>query len=77
MLHQGFIAICFTTMAPKDRDIRNAVGWIAVPEPQLGFAPCMIYGQEYVPNARAIQPAKTYPKVYYAPPMSIGKAIIG
>jgi hypothetical protein len=63
VLHQGFIAICFATLAPKDCDIHNAVGWIVVPEPQLGFAPCMIYGQEYVSNARLIQPDKTYPKV--------------
>jgi hypothetical protein len=33
----------------------------------------MIHGQEYVSNARLIQPGKTYPKVYCVPPTSIGK----
>jgi hypothetical protein len=37
----------------------------------------MIHGQEYVSNARLIQPGKTYPKVYCVPPTSIGKANIG
>ena len=77
MLHLGFITICFATMAPKNCDIHNAVDWIAAPRPQLGLAACMIHGQEYVPNARLIQPAKTYPKVYCAPPTRIGKANIG
>ena len=53
------------------------IGWIAAPGPQLGFAACKIHGQEYVSNARLIQPGKTYPKVYCAPPTSIGKANIG
>ena len=77
MLYQVFIAICLTTMAPKDCDIHNAVDWIAAPEPQPGLAACMIHGQEYVSNARLIQPGKTYPKVYCVPPTSIGKANIG
>ena len=73
MLYQVFIA----TMAPKDCDMHNAVDWIAAPGPQLGLAACMIHGQEYVSNARLIQPGKAYPKVYCAPPTSIGKANIG
>ena len=51
--------------------------WIAAPEPQHGLAACMIHGQEYVSNARLIQPGKTYPKVYCVSPTSIGKASIG
>jgi hypothetical protein len=77
MLYQVYIAICLATILPKDCDIHNAVDWIAAPEPQLGLGACMIHGQEYVSNARLIQPGKTYPKVYCVPPTSIGKANIG
>jgi len=68
MLYQVSTAIRLNTMAPMDCDIHNAVDWIAAPEPQLGLGVCMIHGQEYVSNARLIQPGKTYPKVYSMPP---------
>ena len=61
-------------MTPEDCNHSNAVEWIAAPEPQQGLAACMIYGQEYVSQARLVIPGKTYPKVYCQPPLNIGKA---
>ena len=74
---QGSIAICLSWMAPEDCDIHNAVDWITALESQVGLAACMIHGQEYVSNARLIQPSKTYPKSTACRRRALAKRISG
>jgi hypothetical protein len=77
MMYIVYIAVCLVSMAPRDCDRSSAVDWVSAPEPQPGLAACMIHGQEYVSQARLVQPGTTYPKVYCVPPTSIGKQNVG
>ena len=77
MMYLVYVAICLSTMAPRDCDRASAVDWVAAPEPQQGLSACMIQGIEYISQACLVQSGKTYPKVFCVPPTSIGKQNVG
>jgi hypothetical protein len=64
MLFTIFVAICLSSVDPRECSRHNAADWISVPEEAMGLGACAKLGYEYVSQAGGLIKPGSYPKVF-------------